>query len=185
MSPGAGPFGPARRVVLSTSRISKSFMGVHALRDVSFDLEAGEVHALMGENGAGKSTLMKIVSGVYNDHEGVLRVGGEPVRFSGVRDAEAAGIAIIHQELNLVPELSVAENVFLGREPLLAGLIVDSRRSNWWRSPRPCPSRLGSWSWTSRPPPCRRQNASACLRSSGSCPPRGWGLSTSRTAWTR
>jgi ribose transport system ATP-binding protein len=128
MSPGAGSFGPARRVVLSASRISKSFMGVHALRDVSFDLEVGEVHALMGENGAGKSTLMKIVSGVYSDHEGVLRVGGEPVRFSGVRDAEAAGIAIIHQELNLVPELSIAENVFLGREPLRAGLVVDRRR---------------------------------------------------------
>jgi ribose transport system ATP-binding protein len=123
---GAVPL--SAQIVLSASRISKSFMGVPALRDVSFDLIAGEVHALMGENGAGKSTLMKIASGVYSDYEGALRLGGEPVYFSGVREAEAAGIAIIHQELNLVPELSVAANVFLGREPLLAGLVVDHRR---------------------------------------------------------
>jgi ribose transport system ATP-binding protein len=123
---GAVPL--SAQIVLSASRISKSFMGVPALRDVSFDLIAGEVHALMGENGAGKSTLMKIASGVYSDYEGALRLGGEPAYFSGVREAEAAGIAIIHQELNLVPELSVAANVFLGREPLLAGLVVDRRR---------------------------------------------------------
>ena len=117
------------RLVLTGSAISKSFLDVPALRDVGFELRAGEVHALMGENGAGKSTLMKIFSGVYTQYEGVVRVEDKEVRFSGVRDAEAAGIAIIHQELNLVPELSVADNIFLGREPLLGGLIVNRRRA--------------------------------------------------------
>jgi ribose transport system ATP-binding protein len=117
------------RFVLSGSGISKSFLGVLALRDVSFELQAGEVHALMGENGAGKSTLMKIFSGVYPDYAGVIRLDGREVRFASVRDAEKAGVAIIHQELNLVPELNVAENIFLGREPLLAGLIVNRRKA--------------------------------------------------------
>jgi len=115
--------------VLSGADISKSFFGVPALRNVSFDLRAGEVHALMGENGAGKSTLMKIFSGVEPNYSGVIRNDGREVRFASVRDAEAAGVAIIHQELNLVPELNVAENIFLGREPLLAGLIVNRRRA--------------------------------------------------------
>jgi ribose transport system ATP-binding protein len=117
-----------RRAVLVAERVSKSFDGVTALRDVDFDLGYGEVHALMGENGAGKSTLMKILAGVHTRHEGVIRVDGRPVSFGGVRDAEAAGVAIIHQELNLVPELSVADNIFLGREPLIAGVLVDGRR---------------------------------------------------------
>ncbi|MFE0016046.1 sugar ABC transporter ATP-binding protein [Mesorhizobium sp. NPDC059054] len=115
--------------VLAASNVSKAFGGVVALSDVNFDLRRGEIHALMGENGAGKSTLMKIVSGVYTDYDGTISVAGEPVRFSGVRDAEDAGIAIIHQELNLVPELTVAENIFLGREKRIAGLIVDRRAS--------------------------------------------------------
>ncbi|TIU38321.1 MAG: sugar ABC transporter ATP-binding protein, partial [Mesorhizobium sp.] len=100
-------------VVLSATGISKRFGGITALSDVSLDLRPGEVHALMGENGAGKSTLMKILSGVYTDYEGTVAIDGQAVRFSGVRDAEDAGIAIIHQELNLVPELSVADNIFL------------------------------------------------------------------------
>jgi ribose transport system ATP-binding protein len=120
---------PRISVVLSASGISKSFTGVPALRDVDFELQAGEVHALMGENGAGKSTLMKIFSGVHSQYDGTVRIDGAEVRFGSVRDAEAAGIAIIHQELNLVPELSVAENVFLGREPLLAGLVVNRRKA--------------------------------------------------------
>ncbi|MBR2689303.1 MAG: sugar ABC transporter ATP-binding protein [Aquamicrobium sp.] len=119
----------AGQPVLAASNISKAFGGVVALSDVGFDLRRGEIHALMGENGAGKSTLMKILSGVYTDYEGTVSVAGQPVRFSGVRDAEDAGIAIIHQELNLVPELSVAENIFLGREKLIAGLIVDRKAS--------------------------------------------------------
>ena len=116
------------RVVLVAERISKSFAGVTALRDVDFDLRRGEVHALMGENGAGKSTLMKILAGVHTRYEGVIQMEGHPVSFGGVRDAEGAGVAIIHQELNLVPELSVADNIFLGREPLIAGTLIDGRR---------------------------------------------------------
>ncbi|TPJ25582.1 sugar ABC transporter ATP-binding protein [Mesorhizobium sp. B2-7-2] len=120
--------GPA--VVLSATGISKRFGGIAALSDVSLDLRPGEVHALMGENGAGKSTLMKILSGVYTDYEGAVAIDGQAVRFTGVRDAEDAGIAIIHQELNLVPELSVADNIFLGREKLIAGLVVDRKASS-------------------------------------------------------
>jgi ribose transport system ATP-binding protein len=83
----------------------------------------------MGENGAGKSTLMKIFSGVHPHYEGTVLAEGAPVRFASVRDAEAAGIAMIHQELNLVPELSIAENIFLGREPLIGGLFINRRRA--------------------------------------------------------
>ncbi len=114
--------------ILEVSRVSKSFGGIAALVDVDFDLRAGEVHALVGENGAGKSTLMKILAGVHVDHDGVIRLAGAQVRFAGVQDAERAGVAIIHQELDLVPELSAADNIFLGREPLIAGTIVDRRR---------------------------------------------------------
>ncbi|PND21480.1 D-xylose ABC transporter ATP-binding protein [Ensifer sp. MMN_5] len=117
------------RPVLAAEAVSKSFGGVAALKDVRFELRAGEIHALMGENGAGKSTLMKVLSGVYPDYEGTFRVDGETARFSNVRDAEAAGIAIIHQELNLVPELGVADNIFLGRERVIAGLFVDRKAS--------------------------------------------------------
>ncbi len=111
--------------VLEAADISKSFGGIAALNHVKFDLFAGEIHSLMGENGAGKSTLMKILSGVYADYDGAVIIDQAPVRFATVRDAEIAGIAIIHQELNLVPELSIADNIFLGREPLIAGLFVN------------------------------------------------------------
>ncbi len=115
-------------VVLLAEHVSKSFAGVRALHDVDFELRCGEVHALMGENGAGKSTLMKILAGVHTSYEGAIAVEGRAVAFSGVRDAQEAGIAIIHQELNLVPELSVADNIFLGREPLIGGLLIDRAR---------------------------------------------------------
>ena len=115
-------------VVLEAKGVSKAFAGVTVLRDVDFDLRSGEVHALMGENGAGKSTLMKILAGVHVDYDGEILIEGAPVRFSGVQDAERAGVAIIHQELNLVPELTAAENIFLGREPLILGAFVDHRR---------------------------------------------------------
>jgi ribose transport system ATP-binding protein len=119
---------PDGHVVLCAERVSKSFAGVKALHDVSFDLRHGEVHALMGENGAGKSTLMKILAGVHTSYDGTILVEGHAASFSGVRDAEEAGVAIIHQELNLVPELSVADNIFLGREPLIGGVLIDRRR---------------------------------------------------------
>src|SRR5689334_8267336 len=116
------------QVVLCAEQITKSFAGVKALHSVDFDLRYGEVHALMGENGAGKSTLMKILAGVHTSYDGSILVEGHAASFSGVRDAEEAGVAIIHQELNLVPELSVADNIFLGREPLIGGVLIDRRR---------------------------------------------------------
>jgi len=105
--------------------ITKSFPGVRALDGVSFDLRKGEIHALVGENGAGKSTLMKILGGVYPHPEygGEILISGEVQRFSGVRDAEKAGIAVIYQELSLIKEMSVGENIFLGREPRTWGII--------------------------------------------------------------
>jgi ABC-type sugar transport system ATPase subunit len=102
--------------LISIRGISKQFPGVWALSNVSLDVAAGELVAVVGENGAGKSTLMKILSGVITDYEGQLLLGGQTVRFGGTRDAERAGISIIHQELNLVEELSAAANIFLGRE---------------------------------------------------------------------
>ena len=103
-------------VVLKMQHITKRFPGVLALNDVSFDVRVGEVHSLVGENGAGKSTLMKIMSGVYTDFDGQILLNDWPVVFHNPRDAQNSGIAMIHQELNLVPELTVYENIFLGRE---------------------------------------------------------------------
>ena len=97
--------------------IEKRFPGVHALKNVSFDLNSGEVHALMGENGAGKSTLMKILSGIYPRDGGELLVNGQAVEIDGPRAAQALGIGIIHQELSLMNDLTVAQNIFIGREP--------------------------------------------------------------------
>jgi D-xylose transport system ATP-binding protein len=106
-------------VVLKMEHIVKDFPGVRALDGVDFEVRAGEVLALVGENGAGKSTLMKVLSGVWPhpSYEGEIHVRGERMRFAGTREAERAGIAIIHQELNLIPELTVAENIFLDRQP--------------------------------------------------------------------
>lgn len=115
-------------VVLKAEGVTKTFPGVVALREVSFDLRAGEVHALCGENGAGKSTLIKLLSGLHphGSYEGRLEVGGEEARFHSVADAGRAGIAVICQELALVDEMTVAENLFLGCEPRRAGgLLVD------------------------------------------------------------
>ncbi|MDX1947964.1 MAG: sugar ABC transporter ATP-binding protein [Pirellulaceae bacterium] len=102
--------------IIAIQSIAKAFPGVQALAGVSIDVLPGELHAICGENGAGKSTLMKILSGVIADYQGEMRLAGRPVRFRGTRDAEAAGISIIHQELNLVEQLSAAANIFLGRE---------------------------------------------------------------------
>lgn len=102
--------------LISLQHIAKRFPGVVALDDVSIEIAQGELHSICGENGAGKSTLMKILSGVITDYEGDLFLRGASTRFAGTRDAEAAGIAIIHQELNLVEELSAAANIYLGRE---------------------------------------------------------------------
>ena len=107
---------PAHRIVMSN--ISKSFGGVQALRGVDFDLRRGEIHALVGENGAGKSTLMKIIAGVHSGFEGEMLLDGKPVHFRSARDALAVGIGMVHQELSVVPQLSVAENVYLGVQPV-------------------------------------------------------------------
>ncbi|MFN4154045.1 MAG: sugar ABC transporter ATP-binding protein [Paracoccaceae bacterium] len=97
--------------------IDKHFPGVHALKSVQFDLHPGEVHALMGENGAGKSTLMKVLSGIYQPDGGTLEIEGRAVSINGPRAAQALGIGIIHQELALMNDLTVAQNIFIGREP--------------------------------------------------------------------
>ncbi|MBI3548435.1 MAG: sugar ABC transporter ATP-binding protein [Elusimicrobia bacterium] len=111
--------------LLSAKNITKTFPGVTALKDVSFSVNAGEIHALCGENGAGKSTLIKLLSGIhpYGSYDGELQVNGKTARFESVADAEAAGIAVIYQELALVPEMTVAENIFLGAEPSRFGLL--------------------------------------------------------------
>jgi len=113
--------------LISIRNITKRFPGVVALNDVSIDIPRGELHAIVGENGAGKSTLMKILSGVIPDFEGELLLRGQPVRFRGTRDAERAGVSIIHQELNLVEQLSAAGNIFLGRELRKTWGLVDDR----------------------------------------------------------
>ncbi|MDU6414948.1 L-arabinose ABC transporter ATP-binding protein AraG [Mixta calida] len=108
---------------LSFHGISKTFPGVKALQDISFHCRAGEVHALMGENGAGKSTLLKILSGSYQPSGGTIQIQGRPVSFGHTTDALNAGVAIIYQELHLVPEMSVAENIYLGQLPQRGGLV--------------------------------------------------------------
>src|ERR1700760_2404251 len=103
--------------LLEVAGVSKRFPGVRALDGVSFTLRAGEVHALVGENGAGKSTLIKVLTGVYQPDEGELRYQGEKAQFGTPMDAQHAGISTIYQEVNLIPLMSVAHNLFLGREP--------------------------------------------------------------------
>ena len=150
--------------------ITKTFPGVNALDNVNLAVRAGEIHAVVGENGAGKSTLMKVLSGVYphGDYSGEIYFQGQECKFRDIADSEKAGIVIIHQELALVPLLSIAENIFLGNEPAKNGIIdwhaafartaraarrrsasrnrptpsspiSASASSSWWRSPRRCP----------------------------------------------
>ncbi|MGI9067863.1 MAG: sugar ABC transporter ATP-binding protein [Pyrinomonadaceae bacterium] len=116
---------PPAEPFLQMRDITKTFPGVRALDGVTFDLHRGEVHALVGENGAGKSTLMKILGGVYShpQYGGAIFIEGNEQHFGGVREAEKAGIAVIYQELSLVREMSVGENIFLGREPRKLGVI--------------------------------------------------------------
>ncbi|MDY6963368.1 MAG: sugar ABC transporter ATP-binding protein, partial [Pseudomonadota bacterium] len=129
-----------RAALLRLDGITKEFPGVMALSGVSFDLLPGEVHAVCGENGAGKSTLMKIISGVYQPTAGTIVYKGKESRFASPLESEAAGIAIIHQELNLVPHLSVAENIYLAREPR-RGFLVDRKKLR--ADAKRCLDRLG------------------------------------------
>jgi len=109
--------------------IDKSFPGVHALDHVDLEVKKGEVHALMGENGAGKSTLMKVLTGIYSKDAGTITYEGKEVEFTNPREAQAAGIAIVHQELNMMNHLTVAQNIFIGREPM-KGKIIDDAKMN-------------------------------------------------------
>ena len=114
-------------VILTMNGIDKSFPGVHALDHVNLEVRKGEVHALMGENGAGKSTLMKVLTGIYSKDEGTITYEGKEVEFSNPRDAQAAGIVIVHQELNMMNHLTVAQNIFIGRESMSGKLINDKK----------------------------------------------------------
>jgi len=120
---------PRGDFVLEVTGVNKSFAGVHALRDVEFALRPAEVHALIGENGAGKSTLIKVMTGVYRPDSGTVRLTGRARDFRNPLEAQAAGISTIYQEVNLVPLMSVARNLYLGREPRRFGL-VDVARMN-------------------------------------------------------
>lgn len=151
--------------LLRMTGIGKSFLGVRVLTGVDLDAAPGEVHAVVGENGAGKSTLMKILAGVHAPDEGTIEIDGRQVSFGHPLEAQRAGVAIIYQEFNLLPERSVAENVFLGREPSRRGLVdaaaMVRRPSGSWRSwartpsapatpSNGCPSRSSRWSRSSR-----------------------------------
>ncbi|MDD4112240.1 MAG: sugar ABC transporter ATP-binding protein [Herbinix sp.] len=116
-------------VLLSTDKICKSFMGNKVLNDISIDIHKGECLALVGENGAGKSTLMKIICGIYKADSGSIRVNGKIVNINRPSEAQDQGIAIIHQELNLIPNLTVAQNIFLGKEKT-RGIIIDDKNLN-------------------------------------------------------
>lgn len=116
--------------LLRMKKIDKSFPGVHALKEVDFSVNEGEVHILLGENGAGKSTLIKILAGIYHADAGEIEINGAPTVIPDARTGRDLGISVIYQELNLVPDLSVAKNIFLGREPVLPGVM---RRVDWAR----------------------------------------------------
>ncbi|MFF2842101.1 sugar ABC transporter ATP-binding protein [Paenarthrobacter sp. NPDC057981] len=113
--------------VVEMRSISKAFNGVSVLKDVGFDVRKGEVHALAGGNGAGKSTLMKILQGVYQADAGEILIGGKPAAINSIQDAKSAGIGMVFQEFSLVPSLTVAQNIFLGTEPLGRGGLIDDR----------------------------------------------------------
>ncbi len=114
--------------ILKMTNISKSFSGVQALKNAALDLRKGEVHALMGENGAGKSTLMKILTGIHSKDTGEIELFGEKVEFNNVKESQDKGISIIHQELNMMKDLTVAQNIFIGREPMTLGLFIDDSK---------------------------------------------------------
>lgn len=116
-------------IILEMKEIDKTFPGVHALDHVSFDVRRGEVHALMGENGAGKSTLMKVLTGIYTKDSGTILYDGHEVEFHNARESQEAGIVIVHQELNMVGHLTVAQNIFIGRE-FKKGIRIDDKKMN-------------------------------------------------------
>lgn len=118
------------KVILEMENISKSFGATQALKDINFSLKLGEVHALLGENGAGKSTLIKVLGGIHKPDGGTIRINGQEVKMNGIHDAQASGIGIIHQEIVLVPHLTVTENIFLGREIMTKIHTRDMKKMN-------------------------------------------------------
>ena len=114
--------------ILKLSNITKRFGGVEVLHGVSFTLRKGEVHALLGENGAGKSTLIKVITGVHQPDAGEIDLNGKQIHFNDTRESNQAGIAAIYQELSLFPDLNVAENIFIGRQPTTFGGRIDWRK---------------------------------------------------------
>ena len=116
-------------VILTMKDIDKSFPGVHALDHVNFEVKRGEVHALMGENGAGKSTLMKVLTGIYTKDSGTITYEGKETEFHSTREAQDAGVVIVHQELNMLGHLTVAQNIFIGRE-FMKGAKIDDKKMN-------------------------------------------------------
>src|ERR1043165_5956328 len=115
--------GDETTALLEIRKLSKSFPGVRALEEVDFTVRCGEVHALMGENGAGKSTLIKCLTGIHGRDGGTVRLDGVEIHAHSPKEAEAAGISTVYQEVNLIPHLSVAENICLGRQPTRLGVI--------------------------------------------------------------
>ena len=148
VSDGRPGVGLADTPLLRVNGASKSFPGVRALDDVHLDLRHGEVHAVVGENGAGKSTLMKLLSGIDQPDSGEFFLDGEPYTPSSPRHAQELGISIIHQELNLMPDLTVAQNIYIGREPRV-GRRLPLRRAHSTGGPGSCWRDSGSRS--SRP----------------------------------
>lgn len=118
------------KYLLEMNKIDKRFPGVHALKEISFTLKAGEVHALLGENGAGKSTLINVLGGAYYADGGEILIDGQKADIRSIRDSQERGIAVIHQELVLVPEMTIAENIFLGREPKTKAGMVNRKKMN-------------------------------------------------------
>lgn len=117
-----------KKVILEMKNVDKRFSGVHALKSVNFELREGEVHALMGENGAGKSTLMKVLCGIHKRNGGEVVLFGESVDFDNIKESQNAGISIIHQELNMMNHLTVAQNIYIGREPMKNGIYIDDKK---------------------------------------------------------
>lgn len=118
-----------QRVILEMENIVKSFGPVQALKGVNLDLRTGEVHALMGENGAGKSTLMKVLTGIYPADSGTIKYNGQQVQYEKPIEAMEAGIVIVHQELNMMNHLTVAQNIFIGREKKQGRFLIDDQES--------------------------------------------------------
>ena len=119
---------PVNKTILEMKGIDKRFSGVHALKAVDFELREAEVHALMGENGAGKSTLMKVLCGIHKADGGEIRLFGEKVQFENIKESQDKGISIIHQELNMMNHLTVAQNIYIGREPMKSGIYIDDKK---------------------------------------------------------